>query len=381
MLRVGICAPYDLARAGGVNSHIRAQARALRRRGHAITIFGAASAPLEDGEIAVSGCVSFVVHGTETGIGVDPRAWSRVGRLLERERFDVLHVHEPLMPVAPWCATLRSSVPIVGTFHTHREDGHPFYPWSRALLEPLMRRVTRRIAVSDAARRTVARYFPGDYEVVPNGIDVARFHASARRQRERSDDRRQVLYVGRLEPRKGVEHLIDAIAIAERQIPDLRLAIVGDGPDRDALTARARDARVDACFAGAVTDDQLPAYYHAADLVCSPATGGESFGIVLLEAMAAGRPVVATAIDGYVELVGDVGSGARLVAPGDAGALARELIALLADAPLRARLGAEGARFAARFDWDVVARQVETIYLDALRSSSPGFQTRSCSIR
>jgi phosphatidyl-myo-inositol alpha-mannosyltransferase len=381
MLRIGICAPYDLARAGGVNSHIRAQARALRQLGHTVLVFGGASAPLEDGEYRVGGCVSLVVHGTETGIAIDPRAWSRVGRLLDREQFDVLHVHEPLMPAVPWCATWRSTAPIIGTFHAHREDGHRFYPWVRALLDPLMRRVTTRIAVSAAARRTVARCFPGEYEVVPNGIDVERFRATARCPPDLPVDRRHVLFVGRLEPRKGVEHLVDAIAIAARQVPDVRLTIVGDGPERASLAARARDVRIDVHFAGAVRDDELSAYYHAADVICSPATGGESFGIVLLEAMAAQRPVVATAIDGYVELVGDTRSGARLVPPGDAAALARALIVLLGDAPLRARLGAQGARFAARFDWDVIARRLESIYFDALRSSNPGFQTRSCSIR
>jgi phosphatidyl-myo-inositol alpha-mannosyltransferase len=381
MLRIGICAPYDLARAGGVNSHIRAQARALRTLGHQVSIFGAASAPLEDGEQCVSACLSVVVHGTETGIGVDPRAWSRVGRLLDRERFDVLHIHEPLMPLVPWCATWQATVPIVGTFHTHREAGHRFYPWSRALLEPLMRRITTRVAVSNAARRTVERSFPGDYEIVPNGIDVARFRTATARPPEMAVDRLQILYVGRLEPRKGVEHLIDAMAIVSAALRGVRLTIVGDGPDRDALAARARNAHVDAYFAGAVIDDHLPAYYRAADVVCSPAIGGESFGIVLLEAMAAGRPVVATAIDGYVELLGGDGHLAHLMPPGDPAALARELIALLGDAPLRTRLGAEGARFAAGFDWNVVARQLESIYFDALRSSSSGFQTRSCSIR
>lgn len=366
MLRIGICAPYDLARAGGVNSHIRAQAHALGRLGHSVCVFGAASAPLDNGERSVGGCISLVVHGTETGVGVDPRAWRRVGRLLDRERLDLLHVHEPLMPFVPWCAVWRARVPIVATFHTHREDGHRFYPISRPVLAPLMRRVTARIAVSNAARRTVARYFPGHYEVVPNGIDASRFHVAASRPAEMRDERASVLFVGRLEPRKGVEHLIDALAIVQRQIPDVRLTIVGDGPNRGTLSARARHAGIDARFVGWIDDDRLAGYYRAADIVCSPAVGGESFGIVLLEAMAAGRPVVATEIDGYVELVGGDANGARLVPPADAAALARELVALLADAPLRARLGVTGARFAARFDWDVVARRLESIYRDVL---------------
>ena len=365
-LRIGICAPYDLARAGGVNSHIRAQARALRQLGHRVCVFGAASAPLSDGEEAIGGCISLVVLGTETGIGVDPRAWSRVARLFRREQFDVVHVHEPLMPLVPWCATWQAEVPVVATFHTYRERGHRFYPLSRPLLAPLMRRVSRRIAVSAVARETVARYFPGDYTIVPNGIDVDHFRRAAGRPSDLTDDRPHVLYVGLLEPRKGVGHLIDAMALVKRDIPRVRLVIVGNGPERDALGKRALAAGLDARFAGPVSDDHLPAYYQAADVVCAPALEGESFGIVLLEAMAAGRPVVASGIDGYVGLVGHADCGARIVPPGDASALAREITTLLADAGLRRRLGAKGPAFAAGFDWEAVAKELQAIYYDVL---------------
>jgi phosphatidylinositol alpha-mannosyltransferase len=374
-LRIGICAPYDLARAGGVNSHIRAQARALRRLGHNVCVFGAASAPLPDNELPMSGCVSLIVRGTETGIGVDPRAWHRVGRLLRRERFDVLHVHEPLMPLVPWCATWQSQAPVVATFHTHREGGHPFYPLSRRLLNPLMRRVASRVAVSTAARQTVARYFPGEYAIVPNGIDADHFAQRAARPPQMTPDRLHVLYVGRLEPRKGVDHLIDAVGLVARDVPRVRLAIVGNGPDRDALGQRARHARIDVLFTGSVTDEQLPAFYQAADVVCAPATGGESFGIVLLEAMAAGRPVVASAIEGYARLVGDAECGARMVPAGNPAALARELVALLADRPLGNRLGELGVRFAAAFDWRVIARQLEHIYFDVLAAPTRTHRT------
>src|SRR5581483_10284682 len=216
----------------------------------------------------------------------------------------------------------------------------------------------------NASRRTVARSFPGHYDIVPNGIDAMRFAGSADAEHTNGGT---VLYVGRLEPRKGVEHLIDACAIAQTSIAPPRLVIIGDGPDRGALEARARDVRIHAVFAGAVTDEELITHYQRADVVCSPAIGGESFGIVLLEAMAAGRPVVATDIDGYVELVGGESNGARLVPPADPRALARELVAVLSDAPLRQRLGARGAAFAAKFDWSVIAPQLESIYYDVLQ--------------
>jgi phosphatidylinositol alpha-mannosyltransferase len=361
-LRIGVCAPYDLGRDGGVNSHIRAQARALRSLGHDVCVFGASSAPLAGGELAVSTCISLVIGGTETGIGLDPRSWRRVAELFRTARFDVLHMHEPLMPLVPWCALRQSVAPVVATFHTHREQGHRWYGRFHWLLAPLMRRIRIRLAVSDAARRTVARAFPGEYEVVPNGIDVDRFSRSAARPSAMPDPLRFVLFVGRLEPRKGVDRLIRAMPIVQSGAPDARLVIVGDGPDRAALEATARDAGVDVTFTGRVSDDALPAYYRAAEVVCSPALGGESFGIVLLEAMAAGRPIVATRIQGYAELLAGSGS-ARLVDVNDPAALAREITSLLAAPALRRTLGTSGAAFVRDYDWSAIARRLESIYL------------------
>src|SRR5206468_8406389 len=169
-------------------------------------------------------------------------------------------------------------------------------------LRALMRRVTHRIAVSESARRTVARHFPGLYDIVPNGIEIDRFSAARQRPRQMAPDRRHILYVGRLEPRKGIEHLIRAM----RGISNgARLLIVGEGPDRSRLEALASATAADVSFAGRVADEELPAYFQASDIVCSPAIGGESFGLVLLEAMACGAPVVASRIDGYAGLAGD----------------------------------------------------------------------------
>ena len=176
---------------------------------------------------------------------------------------------------------------------------------------------------------------------------------------------RFVLFVGRLEPRKGVDRLIRAMPAVQRHAPDARLAIVGDGPDRAALEAAARDANVDVLFTGRVSDALLPAYYRAADIVCSPALGDESFGIVLLEAMAAERPIVATRIEGYAEMLDGAGS-ARLVKVDDPPALAREIVALLANPELRQSLGAGGAAFVRDYDWQSIARRLESIYRSIL---------------
>jgi phosphatidylinositol alpha-mannosyltransferase len=211
-LRIGIFAPYDLARTGGVNNQIRSQARALRRLGHDVSVYGPASGPLADGEVALCRTFSIHVSGTESSLGIDPTSLFRVSEVLSSNRFDVVHVHEPLTPLMPWFVLARAQAPIVGTFHVHREHGHPFYPIGRPFLALLMRRLSYRIAVSEAARQTIARYFPGDYDIVPNGIDADEFRRPQARPQLVASDRRHVLYVGRLEPRKGADHLIRAMA-------------------------------------------------------------------------------------------------------------------------------------------------------------------------
>jgi phosphatidylinositol alpha-mannosyltransferase len=366
-LRIGICAPYDLGRAGGVNTHIRAQAAALRRLGHDVCVFGASSAPLGAGEVSLGGCVSLVIGDTQTGFGADPRSWWTSKRLLRSRQFDVLHMHEPLMPLPSWCVLWQATVPVVATFHTYREQGHRWYPKYHWIFDPLIKRVGVRLAVSEAAKRTVADQFPGDYEVVPNAIDVDRFATAAPRPGEMAPDRRHVLYVGRLEPRKGVDRLIHAMATVQQRASGVQLVIVGNGPDRASLESLARELNVAAIFARNVSDADLPGYYRSADLVCSPALGDESFGLVLLEAMAAGRPIVATNIAGYAELLERTG-GARLADVDDPASLAREIFVVLDSPELARTLGQRGALAARLYDWSVIAKRLEEIYRNAIES-------------
>ena len=360
-LRIGICAPYDLSEAGGVNSQIRAQADALRARGHEVTVFGASSSPLGAGELCLGACVSLVIEGTRTGFGIDPRSWFDVTRLFEQYSFDVVHMHEPFMPLVSWFVLRQCSLPIVATFHAHRERGHRWYARFRRWLQPMMDRIATRLAVSDAARRTVARHFPGEYEIVPNGIDVGRFQRGRERPASMIGARLHVLFVGRLEQRKGVDRLIRAMAIVQRAAPEARLVIVGDGPDRAELERLARSLGLDAAFEGRVAEEDLPAYYRAADLVCSPALGGESFGVVLLEAMAAGRPLVASRIDGYSDLLNEAGC-ARLVDVDDIDALAAAIDELVRNAELRRTLATNAEACASKYDWREIAQRLEAIY-------------------
>jgi phosphatidylinositol alpha-mannosyltransferase len=360
-VRIGICAPYDLAVAGGVNTLIRAQTNALAARGHDVCLFGAASGPLADGEISLGRCLSIVIGNTQTGFGVDPRSWWTAKRLLRERKFDVLHMHEPLMPLPSWFVLWQADVPVVATFHTYRSKGHVWYPKFRTFFEGLMRRVHVRLAISEAAKRTVAEHFPGDYQIMPASIDVERFTRPAPRPAPMSGDRRSVLYVGRIEPRKGVETLLRAMPAVQARVPRVQLVLVGGGPGRADVETLARELGVRVVFAGRVNESDLPAYYQAADVFCSPALSDESFGLTLLEAMAAGRPIVASDIAGYAELLTPIGS-ARLVPPGNVELLAGEISVLLTDTSLAQAMGARGASAAGRFDSEVIAKALERVY-------------------
>jgi len=199
------------------------------------------------------------------------------------------------------------------------------------------------------------------YDIVPNGIELEAFRRPCVRPPAMETGRRHVLFVGRIEPRKGLEHLIRAMSLMHSRGIDAPLVVVGEGPDVGRLEALARELRVSVRFVGRVADEDLAPYFHASDIVCAPATGGESFGLVLLEAMACGKPIVASDIEGFAELVGDSGCGV-LVPPGDAPALAAALTDMLSDNARRHDLGARGAARAAEYDWRRIAARLESIY-------------------
>ena len=359
-LKIGIVAPYDLSEPGGVNNQIRGQARALRHLGHDVGVYGPASSRLGGGEQSLGGSVSVTLGGTKSGLGVDPRSPAAVRRMFQ-ENFDVVHVHEPLTPLVPLIAVWKARCPLVGTFHVHRENGHRLYALSAWALAPLVGKLGARLVVSEAARRTVARHFPGEYEIVPNGIEADAFRAPRLRPAAMARPRPYVLFVGRLEARKGVDHLIRAMPQVQHHVADVTLIVVGDGPDRERLMALASQAGATVQFLGRIPDEDLPAYFQAADVVCAPALGGESFGIVLLEAMACAKPLVASRIEGYAALVGGA-KCARLVAPGNADGLSNELVWLLESEDRRRSLGEHGAAFVRDYDWSTIARRLETVY-------------------
>jgi len=375
-VKIGLVSPYDLAHPGGVTEHVAHLAAEFQRVGHEVQII----APCSGAEPALAGAprihaigraVPVPANGSVARISLSLTLARSVKRILADECFDVLHLHEPLMPALPLTVLRLSHTLNVGTFHAFRQSNISAYFYGKSVLRYFVRRLHGRIAVSSCARDFVAEYFPGAYRIIPNGIDLARFGAPQEPFARYRDGKLNVLFVGRLEKRKGLGHLLRAWRYVRREMPAARLIVVGEGR---ALEGYQRFAETygmfEVVFTGYVTPEELLRYYHTCDVFCAPSTGQESFGIVLLEAMAAGKPVVASAIPGYQEVVRQ-GQEALLVEPRDEVALALSLVHILADAELRRRLGEAGRRRAALFSWDRIARSV-LAYYDEVREEQAG---------
>lgn len=370
-MKIAMVSPYDLAWPGGVNSHVTQLSGELRNRGQDVTVIAPSSPGAQDAVerseprvIAMGGSVPLSAGGSKAHVTLDLRLYRRIRGLMHRERFDVVHLHEPLAPILPLMVLQHSRAVNVGTFHAYSQRAH-LYRMTRRAVGRWQRRLHGRIAVSPAARDFVAPHFPEyPYRVIPNGIEFKRF-ADAEPFPRLLDGRPNVLFVGRKDKRKGLRYLLQAFVILQTMLDKPRLVIVGPGdPDQecaaliDAASSRDPDSIV---LTGPVSDDDLPRYYATADVFCSPATGGESFGIVLLEAMAAGTPVVASDIDGYRDVVSHNDNG-FLIPPRDIGDIANAVVGLLNDRPLCSRLTESGRRTAERHSWEHVASQVEDYY-------------------
>ena len=374
-MKIALVSPYDFAYPGGVANHVSALERYLTRMGHQVKVIAPASkamASFNGRFIPVGKPRPIPVSGSIARITVSPLLSSRINEILIQERFDIIHLHEPLMPML--CTTMLrlSNTATVGTFHAY--DGSPAYqiatPLGKLLLEKWFRKLNGRIAVSPPARDFVGKYFSGEFTIIPNGIELDHFHPGVSPIEKYCDNKLNILFVGRLEKRKGLNYLLKAYQQVKQEIPDSRLIVVGPGIRlRNKYEKYVRENGLkDVEFVGHVSYDELPGYYQTADVFCSPATGRESFGIVLLEAMALGKPIVASKIDGYASVISH-GSEGALVPPADDKALARALIALLADKSLRQQMGSRGRLTAIKYSWEQIAQRVSSCYEECLRNS------------
>lgn len=371
-MRICLVSPYDYLHPGGVSEHIRHLAQEYRALGHDATVMAPSSTVGDDhgieGFIRVGRSVPIRSNGSVARISLSFHLTRRIRTLLRADPFDIVHIHEPLIPALPITVLRFSPSVTVGTFHAEAKRNMAYY-YGRPFLSRYIRRLDACIAVSEPAERFVSKYFPGPYRIVPNGIETRRFHPNQPRIDHGPPGCKTLLFVGRLEKRKGASTLVAAYAMIRALRDDVRLVIVGDGPERSSLEDTVRSSGIpDVAFAGRVSDEELPRYYASADIYCSPATGGESFGIVILEAMASGTPVVASAIPGFSAIV-TAGSDGLLVPPKDSAAWAKTLSSLLDNDGLRASLARGGLETAKSYDWSRVARQILDVYDDARKSS------------
>jgi phosphatidyl-myo-inositol alpha-mannosyltransferase len=373
-MKLALVSPYDFAYPGGVTEHVAHLAEQFLAHGHQVHIVAPSSgdeaepiASVDAPVHRIGRVVSIPANGSVARITLSLRSYLQAKRLLQEQQFELIHLHEPMMPALPLTVLRHSSAVNIGTFHAFRVTPLTYF-YSKPILRPFFRKLHGHIAVSNAARDFVGEYFPSDYRVIPNGIDFPRFFRRYPSLPELADDRPTVLFVGRLEKRKGLRFLLRAWPMVLERVPDARLVVVGRGRPLEGyrrFAARQGWSASDVVFAGYVPAEDLPRYYQACDVFCAPNTGQESFGIVLLEAMAAGAPIVASDIPGYRDVVAH-GEQGLLVERQNSGAIADALCRLLANPELRASMRRVGQEKARAYDWPRVASQVLDYYEEVL---------------
>ena len=371
-MKVGLVSPYDFATAGGVNDHVRHLAVQLQNLGHETRIFGPSSRADVGVEAArfyrIGTPIAIRVNDSVARITLSFHLANEVAAIIAEERFDVLHFHEPLMPALPMTMLRMSTTANVGTFHAFARSNVGYF-YGRPFLEPYLQHLHRAITVSEPARDFVQRYFPGyPMRVIPNGIDLSIYRPGLPPIRHLRDENLNILFVGRLEKRKGLGDLLRAYRAMVSRLPQSRLIIVGDGPLRSRVESYvARHRLPNVVLAGYVPESVKPRHYDSADIFCAPATGAESFGIVLLEALASGLPVVATEVPGYMSVL-EPGRDSITVPPKNWRELAASLVILGRDPELRRRLAEYAQRKARRYSWDLVASEVVEVYHEARKA-------------
>jgi phosphatidyl-myo-inositol alpha-mannosyltransferase len=361
-MRVALACPYAWDDPGGVQVHVRELATGLQGRGHDVLVIAPTrNEPPEPWVVSVGHPVDIRYNASNAPI--DPRPWSRraIRRALATFGPDVVHAHQPTVPSTGLWATLEARAPVVATFHSGATRAR-LYDVAAPILRRALARIRVRIAVSDRAAAFDRERLGGAFRVIPNGVDVDRW---AEADPADLGPGRKLLFVGRLDARKGFPVAVGAFERLARGHGDLRLIVVGDGPERAALDTLPTLLRARVTMLGSVPNSELPPIHAGCDAYLGPSTGGESFGIVVVEAMAAGLPVIVSDTPGYDEVVHD-GVDGLLVPPGDPGALAAAVRRVLDDPTLAETLAAAGRERAADFAWPGVLDQVEQAYRDAL---------------
>lgn len=370
-MKIGIVTQSYYPKPGGVTEVAHHTAAELRRRGHSVTIittrYSGKELPEED-IIRIGRNILLPVNGAWVNVTAGWGLKRKLREIFAEGGFDIIQTHCSLVPTLPLIALAAAGGrhKIVGTFHATAKSNFA-YRFFQRYLEPKARRLDRRIAVSEPAMQFANRYFPGHYEIVPNGVDCSRFDPHVEPLDHLMDDALNILYVGRMDRRKGLPYLFRALAIVQKGLNrKIRLVLVGEGRLRRMFMRRPANLHgAEIVAAGRVPPDELPRYFASADIFCSPATGQESFGIVLLEAMASGVPVVASDIAGFRRVVSH-GEDGLLAANRDPGSIARAILDLGSDPSARLEMGKRGRKKALTYSWPLVTDSLERVFLDTL---------------
>ena len=362
-MKIGIVCPYSLSVPGGVQGQVLGLARSLRAKGHEAQILAPTDGPPPAPWVTPLGpSLLNPTNGSVAPMATDPPAQLRTIRAMWDGDYDVIHVHEPLCPGPSVTSLVMRTAPMVGTFHA--AGSQPAYRYLSRLARSLARRLDVLVAVSEDAKALAEEAVPGDWRILFNGVELDRFDVEPW---PREDDRPVVLFVGRHEERKGLAVLLEAV---DRLPADVRVWVAGDGPETPALRSRhGHDARIE--WLGRIPDLERNQRMAAADVFCAPSLGGESFGVILLEAMAAGAPVVSSDISGYARVAGPLEGlpAAGLLTPtGDPVALARAVTRVLEDPDLATELRRSGTARADHFSMDRLADAYLDLYAALLTS-------------
>jgi phosphatidylinositol alpha-mannosyltransferase len=364
-MRIGLVCPYPWDVPGGVQYHVRDLAETLRRLGHHVEILTPAereeSLPAE--HVTFAGrTVPVPYNGSMASMQFGPVSAARVRRWLRDGHFDVVHVHEPASPSVSLLVCMIATGPIVATFHAATTRSK----WLAAvgpMARPWLEKIAGRIAVSDFSRRVQVEHLGGDAVIIPNGVHVASFaNGPTLPGHIRGVDGPTIGFLGRYdEPRKGLPVLLEAMRTVVRRHPGAQLLIAGRGDPAEVRELIGEELRASVALLGELSEEDKAAFLRSVDVYCAPNLLGESFGVILIEALAAGAPIVASDLDAFARVL-EGGAAGVLVRRGDAGALARALCELLADPDRRADLAARGAAVAASYDWAVLARRILAVY-------------------
>ncbi|MFI5830453.1 glycosyltransferase family 4 protein [Streptomyces sp. NPDC051578] len=359
-MKIGIVCPYSWDVPGGVQFHIRDLAEHLIRLGHEVSVLAPADdeTPLPPYVVSAGRAVPVPYNGSVARLNFGFLSAARVRRWLHDGVFDVIHIHEPASPSLGLLSCWAAQGPIVATFHTSN-------PRSRAMiaaypiLQPALEKISARIAVSEYARRTLVEHLGGDAVVIPNGVDVD-FFASASPKAEWGG--KTLGFIGRIdEPRKGLPVLMAAFPRIVEECPDVRLLVAGRGDEEEAVASLPAALRSRVEFLGMVSDEDKARLLRSVDVYVAPNTGGESFGIILVEALSAGAAVLASDLDAFAQVL-DQGRAGDLFANEDSDALAAAAVRLLHDPARRAELSARGSAHVRRFDWSTVGADILAVY-------------------